>query len=109
MVIDGISQSPGVERLIDLSSAEAGVLLVISDRAGAQEWVRLVLPAEELIAILTDHPEGPQAVVGMSGDEARELKVEVRRNEVLLAVGESDAAVGLDDLMDALASVLPAA
>ena len=28
--------------------------------------------------------------------------MEVRRNEVWLEVGEADAAVGLDDLMDAL-------
>jgi hypothetical protein len=57
-------------------------------------------PTEEIMSILTERPNGPQKVTPT-------LTMEVRRNEVWLEVAEADAAVGLDDLMDALA--LPAA
>ncbi len=60
-----------------------------------------------MITVLSDQPEGPTAIPGDTAGAARLLAVEVRRNEVWLAVGGVDAAVGLDDLLDALAA-LPA-
>lgn len=99
MEIDAVSQSTGADRVVEVGPAEAGVLVVVRDRAGDAELGRAVVPADPLMTVLTDRPEGPQAV--------GELTVEVRRNEVLLALPGGDAAVGLDDLMDAVASALP--
>jgi hypothetical protein len=62
-------------------------------------------PAEELMTVLTEQSEGPTAVRGESAGVTRVLAVEVRKNEVWLAIGGVDAAVGLDDLMDALAAL----
>jgi hypothetical protein len=98
MVIDGISQSTGVERVVEVKTAGDGVLLVIRDRVGTNDPVQVVAPADQLMAVLTDHPDGPRAIENVT--------VEVRRNEVLLTAGGSDAAVGLDDLMDAVAAAL---
>jgi len=107
MVVDGVSQTSGVERVLDLSQVDAGVLVVI--REGKHERVRVVLPGEELAAIITDFPKGPQTVVGTHGGEKLVLNIEVRRNEVLLSVGDYDVAVGLDDLVDAISGAIPAA
>ena len=52
------------------------------------------------MAVLTEQPKGSQVV-------GEHLVVEVRRNEVWLTFGGSDAAVGLDDLMDAVGGALP--
>jgi hypothetical protein len=102
MVIDAVSQSSGAERTVTVEAAGAGVVLAIREREA--ELARVEVPADELMTVLTDRPEGLQVVVG---SEKRVLEVEVRRNEVLLAAGTADAAVGLDDLMDALAAALP--
>lgn len=51
-------------------------------------------------------PGLPQSVMGFTGSEPREMKAEVRRNEVWLALGRMDAAVGLDDLMDGLSEFI---
>ena len=51
--------------------------------------------------VLSEQPAGSQVIAGEGG----ELDVEIRRNEVWLSTGGADAAVGLDDLMDALAAV----
>ena len=98
MTIDAVSQSTGAERVVDVEASGDGILVVIRDRDA--ELARVVVPADPLMAVLSDRPEGPQEVG---------LRVEVRRNEVLLTVGSADAAVGLDDLMDAVAGVIPAA
>jgi hypothetical protein len=45
------------------------------------------------------------AITGDTAGAARVLAIEVRRNEVWLTIGGIDAAVGLDDLMDALAAL----
>lgn len=102
MTIDGLSQTTGAERRVEVGPAEAGVLLVIRE-AGA-ELSRAVLPPDPLLTVLTDRPAGPQVVNG--GDGAA-LTIEVRRNEVLLVIGAADAAVGLDDLSDAVAGAVP--
>ena len=100
MTIDAVSQSTGAERVVDIEADGAGVRLVIREKS--VERARAVVPADALMDILSERPAGPQTV---SGDHP--VVIEVRRNEVLLAVGGSDAAVGLDDFMDALAGVLP--
>lgn len=101
MTIDGVSQSTGAERLVEVESADGGVLVVIREKDA--ELGRVVLPADPFMTVLTDRPTGAQSVTGDGGV----LGVEIRRNEVWLAVGAADAAVGLDDLTDALASALP--
>lgn len=103
MTIDGVSQSTGAERLVEIEADGGGVRVVI--REGDTELARVLLPSDPLMAVLADRPDGLQAVVG---GEKRVLELEIRRNEVLLAVGTADAAVGLDDLTDAVASALPA-
>lgn len=103
--IDGISQTTGIERIVEVSAAEGGVRVVIRDRKLATELASVVAPADWLMNVLADSPEGPQVLAGATGDA---LSVEVRRNEVWLAVGVPDAAVGLDDLTDAVAAAVPA-
>jgi hypothetical protein len=104
MKIDGVSQSTGDERVIELSREERGESLLFSNKSWMPE--RIVVSPEALVTILTDRPEGPQSVMGFTGGEPREMKAEVRRNEVWLALGRMDAAVGLDDLMDGLSEFL---
>jgi hypothetical protein len=103
MIIDGVSQSTGIERLVEVGAAQTGIRLVIRDRKLGTELAQVTFPADELMNVLTELPKGSQTIVG----EGRALEVEVRRNEVWLAIGTPDAAVGLDDLMDALAGALP--
>lgn len=105
-MIDGVSQSTGVERLVGIESDKANVRLSIRERGGDTDLASVVIPVESLMTALTDQPKGQQTIPGSDG---RVLAVEVCRNEVLLAVGAPDAAVGLDDLMDALAGALPSA
>ena len=103
MTIDGVSQSTGIERLVDVGAADAGLQLTIRDRKLGSELGRAVVPADALMAVLTEQPKGPQTIAGEAGAA---LEVEVRRNEVLLGLGGPDAAVGLDDLMDAVGGAL---
>ena len=104
MTIDGVSQSTGIERLVDVGAADAGLRLTIRDRKLGAELGRVTVPADALMGVLTEQPKGPQTIPG--GGTA--LEVEVRRNEVWLAIGGPDAAVGLDDLMDAVGDALSA-
>jgi hypothetical protein len=105
MVIDGVSQSTGIERLVEIDAAEAGVRIVIRDRKLGAELGDVTVPADALMGVLTEQPKGSQTIAG----DGRALEVEVRRNEVWLVIGGPDAAVGLDDLMDAVAGALPTA
>jgi hypothetical protein len=110
MKIDGVSQTTGVERVLELSQDKRGLLLSIIDRVGGPPPARIVVKASALTAVLVDRPEGPQTLVGMSSTGVvQPMTVEVRGNEVMLTVGRADAAVGLDDLMDAVAGMTPAA
>ncbi len=102
MVIDAVSQSTGSERTVAVEPAPAGVTLAIREKDA--ELARVEVPTDKFLTVLTERPAGPQAVAAV---DTKVLEVEVRRNEVLLAVGKADAAVGLDDLMDALAAALP--
>ena len=99
MTIDGVSQTTGLERVVEIGASGAEVLLSIRDRKLGSELGRTVVPAEALMSVLTEQPKGKQKVSA--------LEIEVRRNEVWLTVGGPDAAVGLDDLLDAVAGVLP--
>jgi hypothetical protein len=103
MTIDGLSQSTGEERLVDIGAAGADLRLVIRDRKLGVELGQAVVPADALMGVLAEQPKGPQTIPGTDAT----LEVEVRRNEVLLAIGGPDAAVGLDDLMDAVGGVQP--
>ena len=98
MTIDGISQSTGADRMVAVEAAGANVSVAVTDRSGGAEVGRAVVPADGLMTVLATRPPGPQPL-------ADGVTVEVRRNEVWLVVGAADAAVGLDDLMDAVAAV----
>jgi hypothetical protein len=105
MVINGVSQSTGIERLVEVTSAGAGIGLAIRDRKLGTQLIHIAVPADALMGLLAEQPKGPQFVTGI--DSAMKLEVEVRRNEVWLTVGGPDAAVGLDDLLDAVAGANP--
>jgi len=109
MAIDGVSQSSGVERLLEVARTDAGVLFVIRDRVGEVERERIVLRPDEVLAVLTERPAGRQTLT--AADDDRALDIEIGRNEILLwtrdpAKGEGDVAVGLDDFQDALEPLL---
>ncbi|HEX4608916.1 MAG TPA: hypothetical protein VH092_11985 [Urbifossiella sp.] len=108
MMIEGVSQSTGAERRVEIAAAADGVRVAIRDSRKGTVLAFVTAPADGLMTVLTDQPPGPQSVAGDTAGAARTLEIEIRRNEVLLAVGGVDAAVGLDDLMDALAAALPA-
>jgi hypothetical protein len=105
MAIDGVSQSTGIERLVEIAATEAGVRIGIRDRKPGTELGQVTVPADELLSVLTEQPKGTRTIAG----SGRAPAVEVRRNEVWLVIGGPDAAVGLDDLMDAVAGALPTA
>jgi hypothetical protein len=98
MTIDGVSQSTGGERLVDIAIENDGLKLTIRDRKAGTVLRSAIVSADALMTVLADQPEGPQTLTGTG-----KLVVEVRRNEVLLTMGGPDAAVGLDDLVDAVA------
>jgi len=100
MTIDGVSQTTVAERLVDVGSAADGLKLTIRAREPEAVLASATVPADGLMAVLTERPAGPQAVGG-------DLVVEVRRNEVWLSLGGPDAAVGVDDMMDAVGGAVP--
>lgn len=104
-MIEAVSQSTGVERKVEVTAAAEGVRVAIRDSSKGSVLAFVTAPADELMTVLSEQPEGPTAVQCETAGVARVLAVEVRRNEVWLAVGGVDAAVGLDDLMDALAAL----
>ncbi|HEX4608487.1 MAG TPA: hypothetical protein VH092_09800 [Urbifossiella sp.] len=105
MLIEGVSQSTGVERRVEVAAAAEGVRVAIRDSRKGTVLAFVTAPADEMITVLTDQPEGPKGIQGDAAGAPRMLAIEVRRNEVWLAIGGVDAAVGLDDLMDALAAL----
>jgi len=113
MTIYGISQSSGVERRLHVERGATGVVFILSDHVGNKERHRVLVPIDNLLAAFTDPPAGGSAVEGIAPPfgPALRLNVEVRGNEVLLKVSggplpETDVAVGLDDLQDALEGVI---
>lgn len=103
--IEAVSQSTGAERRVEVAGAPGGVRVTIRDGRKDAVLAFVTVPAEEMMTVLAEPSEGPTAVRGETAGAARVLAVEVRRNEVWLSVGPVDAAVGLDDLMDALAAL----
>ena len=113
MRIYGISQSSGVERRLHIEKGAEGVLLIISDHQGNVERARITVEPDSLVATFMDRAPGNVTIEGRSQSNGAKqlLNVEVRRNEVLLAVraeaaAGSDVAVGLDDFQDALEKVI---
>src|SRR6478609_5617333 len=104
-MIEAVSPSTGVERKVEVVAALVGVRLAFRDGKKGNVLAFVIAPADELMTVLSEQPSGPQAMQGDVGGVARKLEIEVRRNEVWLTVGGVDAAVGLDDLMDALAAI----
>src|SRR4051812_16389628 len=104
-MIEAVSQTTGVERKVEVTAAPEGVRVTIKDGRKGTVLTYVTAPADELITVLSDQPEGPTAIQGETAGAARVLGIEVRRNEVWLTVGGVDAAVGLDELMDALAAL----
>jgi hypothetical protein len=98
MRIDGVSQLTGDDPVVSVEAAGADLSVAVTDRSGGVELGRVVVPADALVAVLSDRPPGAQGV-------AEGVTVEVRSNEVWLVVGGAEAAVGLDDLTDAVGSV----
>ena len=113
MKVYGVSQTSGVERRLSVERGADGVVLVITDEAGGKERARVLVPADDLLATVTDPAPGGRTVAGVSPSHGSKmlLAVEVRRNEVWIDVrpeaGEgADVAVGLDDFQDALEGVI---
>ena len=109
MKIFGVSQSTGVERLLNVERGANGVVLIITDHAESKERERILVRVEDLLATVTDPTPGGSRVEGVSPAHGSKmlLEVEIRRNEVWLKAGDgsgegSDVAVGLDDFQDAL-------
>ncbi len=112
MTIYGISQTTGVERRLSAALGGEGVVLTFTDHVGGKERGRILVQADDLLTAVTDAPPDGFTVEGISpphGAKMR-LRVEVRRNEVLLTLGDpadaTDVAVGLDDFQDALEGVI---
>src|SRR5437763_6805973 len=111
MTIYGVSQTSGVERRLTVEWGGEGVVLTLTDHVGGQERGRICVPADDLLAALTDPPAGGSTVDGFVPPHGAEMQLhlEVRRNEVLLradgAGAGTDVAVGLDDFQDALQGV----
>ena len=112
MTIYGVSQTTGAERRLNVALGGEGVVLTFTDHAGGKERGSILVQADDLLAAVTDPlPEGltVEGIAPPHGEKLR-LRVEVRRNEVLLTLGgpanASDAAVGLDDFQDALEGVI---
>ncbi len=113
MMIYGVSQSSGEERQLKVERGGEGIVLAIIDHKGLKERIRIMVQPDDLIAAVTDPPEGGTVIEGVSPQHGSkmQLEAEVRRNEVQLraraALGEwSDVAVGLDDFQDALEGVI---
>jgi len=113
MKIYGVSQSTGVERLLKIERGIDGIVLTLIDHKGQKERGRIIVLADNLLSAIMEPPDGGAIMEGLAqaNGEAMRLHIEVRRNEVMLRVyannGESsDAAVGLDDLQDALEGVI---
>ncbi|MCE9566813.1 MAG: hypothetical protein K8U57_32810 [Planctomycetes bacterium] len=88
-----------------MTTKKTSNLGAIRDRKLGSELAHVTVPADELMSVLSDQPKGPQTIEG----SGRMLEMEVRRNEVWLTIAGPDAAVGLDDLIDAVAGVVPSA
>jgi hypothetical protein len=108
MTVYGLSQSNGVERVLEIDKSGERLLLHIHDDPEQPREKILVAPAE-VVSALTDGESGARTIEGASPQQAKRklLDIEVRGNEVLLWVRPEtgagwDIAVGLDDFQDAV-------
>ena len=108
MTVYGLSQTNGVERILEVEKADTQLLLRVQDEADLPQERILVAPAA-IVAALTDLAAGAKTVEGSSPRLGTRnlLDIEVRGNEVLLWVrpeagGGWDIAIGLDDFQDAV-------
>jgi hypothetical protein len=115
MSIYGLSQSTGVERLVEVTGTGEGLQLRARERIGNVEREPIVVPTDELLSAITAREAGGRSIEALAGAAGarKVLDIEVRGNEVLLCVrpaeGGWDVAVGLDDFQDALeGAVTPA-
>ena len=113
MKIFGVSQSSGTERQLKVERGIDGVVLTLTDHVGSVEMGRIKVNGDALIGAIMEPMKGGSIIdsIAQPQEAAKQLVVEVRRNEVLLQIqGEdgvgSDAAVGSDDLQDALEGVI---
>ncbi len=70
MVIDGVSQSTGIERLVEISASASGLQLLIRDRKRGTELAQVTVPTKALMNILAEQPKGPQTVPSISAGVA---------------------------------------
>jgi hypothetical protein len=113
MTIYGVSQSTGTERRLDVERVNDGIVLIFADQIGRKERERILVPVDLLLTAVTDPTAGGSTIEGVAPPHGAkmQLNVEVRRNEVLLSARAgsaegTDAAVGLDDLQDALETAI---
>ena len=52
MTIDGVSQSTGIERLVEVTAADDGIQVIIRDRKLGTELGNVTVPADELMSVL---------------------------------------------------------
>lgn len=112
MMIYGLSQSSGLERVLEVEKADTSLLLYAHDQA-ENPADRILVPAAEVVAALADPAVGVKTIAGVTPVYGRRqlLDLEVRRNEVLLWVRPEtgigwDVAVGFDDLQDAVEAII---
>lgn len=108
MTIYGLSQTSGIERLLDVEASDGALLMHVHDRP-ADSGARLVVSTGDIVAALTDGQPGVKSIPATSpaAGAASQLELEVRGNEVWLWVrgdgaGATDIAVGFDDFQDAV-------
>lgn len=111
MKIHGVSQSSGTERQLTIERGIEGIVLTILNHAIRKECGRIIVPGDSLVGAIMEPRQGGTAIDGLPQPQSPKLilDVEVKRNEVLLAVrpgDTADIAVGLDDLQDALEGVI---
>lgn len=109
MTVYGLSQSTGVERVLEVEQADQGVLFHVHDKIAGPNQERIVVSSETLINTLADPPSGGATIEGVSPTHGATMPmdIDIRGNEVLLCVrpaggGGWDVAVGLDDFQDAI-------
>jgi hypothetical protein len=111
MTVYGLSQSSGVERVLEVEKADFCLLLRLHDQP--EDQPKILVPAAEVVAVLTDAAPGARTIEGTSPVYGKRelLDIEVRRNEVLLWVrpesGDGwDIAIGFDDFQDAIEAAM---
>ena len=112
MTINGVSQSTLVPRLLEIEKEDNNLLFHIHDKPPITRE-KILVPAAEVVALLTNTEPGLKTIEGTSPARERRklLDIEIRKNEVLLWVrtvegGGWDIAIGFDDFQDALEATM---